>query len=130
MTTTELRESARLIWKAALNAASPATCIRNFIELRDGALWVRNKMIPIRGRLIVVGCGKASASMAQAVENILGPRVSTGLVVTKHGHALPLDRIRLHEAGHPIPDASGVEAVRETRALLTNLSADDVVLCL
>ena len=130
MTIPELRHSARLIWEAALAAANPATCIGRFLQLQDGFLTVAGNKIPLRGRIIVIGAGKASARMAQVVEGILGQRVTGGLVVTKYGHALPLERIRLIEAGHPLPDASGVRAVQETRELLKNLSEDDIVLCL
>src|SRR5215831_13030735 len=110
-TTTELRESARMIWEAALGAANPATCIRNFITVHDGVLNVAGKDITISGRLIVIGAGKASAKMAQVVADMCGDLVSGGLVVTKYGHALPLDRIHVVEAGHPIPDSQGVRAV-------------------
>src|SRR6185369_12364971 len=126
----ELRQSARLIWEASLHAANPAVCIRNFVQVRDGALWVNGEAIPMRRRIIVVGTGKASANMAQAVEELLSDHVSDGLIVTKYGHGLPLDRIRLIEAGHPIPDAAGVGAVEGIRELLRDLSEDDIVLCL
>jgi hydroxypyruvate reductase len=126
----ELRHSARLIWEAALNAASPSTCLRNFIQAADGELIVAGQKIPRKGRLFVVGTGKASAKMAQVVEEILGDRISGGLVVTKYGHASPLRRVRLMEAGHPIPDAAGMRAVEEIHQLLRGLSSDDVVLCL
>jgi glycerate 2-kinase len=130
MNTGELRHAARLIWEAALNAANPAACIRKFVQIDGDVLSVGAKHIPIRGRLIVVGTGKASARMAQVIEEIIGSYISGGLVVTKYGHALPLERVRLVEAGHPIPDAAGVQAVKETRELLKGLTRDDVVLCL
>jgi hydroxypyruvate reductase len=126
----ELRQSARQIWEAALSAANPATCIRKSVQVNDGVLSVSGKEIRIRGRLIVIGTGKASARMAQVIEEILGSHISGGLVVTKYGHSLPLQRIKLVEAGHPIPDAAGVHAVRETRELLKGLTKDDIVLCL
>ena len=126
----ELRQSARLIWEAALNAANPAICIANFIQLNDGALRVGGKKVDLRGRLIVIGAGKASAKMAQIIEQDLGSCVTSGLVVTKNGHALPLGRIGLVEAGHPIPDAAGIRAVQQTRELLRGLTKDDLVLCL
>src|SRR5215831_14190220 len=116
MNTRDLRQSARLIWEAALNAANPSTCIRNFVHLNDGVLFI--------------GARKPSAKMAQVVEEILGNSITDGLVVTKYGHALPLDRIRLIEAGHPIPDAAGIRAVQQTRELLRGLTKDDIVLCL
>ena len=70
------------------------------------------------GRVIVVGAGKAAARMAQVVEEILGAHLSDGLVVTKYDHGLPLRRIRLVEAGHPIPDANGVLLFEQMRKLL------------
>jgi hydroxypyruvate reductase len=126
----ELRQSARLIWEAALNAANPATCIRNAIQVNDGVLSVAGKEIQIRGRLIVIGAGKPSAKMAQVIEEVLGSYITGGLVVTKYGHTLPLSRIRLVEAGHPIPDNAGRRAVLETSELLRGLTKDDIVLCL
>ena len=130
MNTKELRHSARLIWEAALNAANPGTCIRKFLQLRDNVLIVGGKQIEIRGRLIVIGAGKPSAKMAQIVEEILGSYITGGLIVTKNGHALPLQRVRLVEAAHPIPDSAGVRAVHDTRELLRKLNKDDIVLVL
>ena len=130
MNITELRHSARLIWEAALNAANPATCIRNFVQFSEGILAVSSKNIPIEGKLIVIGAGKASAKMAQVIEEICGRYISGGIVVTKYGHSLALERIRLIEAGHPLPDAAGIHAVRETRELLRGLSPTDTVICL
>ena len=61
--------------------------------------------------------------MAQVIEELLGRRVTAGLVVTKYGHGLPLQRIQLVEAGHPIPDVAGVRGVQQTRELLKDLGA-------
>ena len=130
MNISELRQSAREIWEAALNAASPATCIRNFIQVAHGELSVASKEMPIRGRLIVIGAGKAAARMAQVIEELLGKYITGGLVVTKYGHGLPLQRVQLVEAGHPIPDAAGVRGVQQTRQLLKGLTSSDIVLCL
>src|SRR5215831_9738883 len=130
MNVTELRHSARLIWEAALNAANPATCTRNFVQFNEGVLTVCGKNIPIEGKLIVIGTGKPSAKMAQVIEEICGSYISGGIVVTKYGHSLALERIRLIEAGHPLPDAAGIRAVRETRELLRGLSSSDTVICL
>ena len=130
MTISELRQASRLIWEAALHAANPATCIPKFMHMNNGVLAIGGKAIPVSGRIIVVGAGKASARMAQVVEEILGNRITGGLVVTKYGHGLPLKRLRVVEAGHPIPDAAGIRAVQEMRELLSGLSEDDTVLCL
>lgn len=130
MNTPELRQSARLIWEAALNAANPGTCIRKFLQLRENLLIAGGNRLGIRGRLIVIGAGKASARMAQVVEEILGRHITGGLIVTKYGHALQLQRMRLVEAAHPIPDSAGVRAVHDTRELLRGLNKDDIVLVL
>jgi len=131
MNVRDLRESARMIWEAALDAANPATCIRNFLQVSDdNALTVGGKRVEMRGKLIVIGAGKAGARMAQVTEEILGRHITGGLVVTKYGHSLPLHRIKLVEAGHPIPDNAGIRAALDTRELLRDLTADDIVLCL
>jgi hydroxypyruvate reductase len=130
MTVSQLRQNAREIWEAALHAANPSTSLHNAIHVSDGVLTVAGRLLPLEGRLIVIGAGKAAARMAQVVEEIAGNHITGGLVVTKYGHGLDLNRIRLVEAGHPIPDESGVRAVRDTQALLTGLTPNDIVLSL
>src|SRR5688572_24764618 len=130
MTLPELRQNARQIWEAALEAANPATCLNKNLRIHHNRLSVGDKEVQIIGKLIVIGAGKAASRMAQVAEEILGDRITSGLVVTKHGHGLPLRRIRQIEAGHPIPDAAGVGAVREMRELLKGLGPKDIVLCL
>ncbi len=130
MTITELRASARAIWEAALEAARPETCVSEALQAAGDGFTVDGARYATPGRLIVVGAGKAGAAMAQTVERILGDRISTGRVVTKHGHRLPTRRIEILEAGHPVPDAAGVAAAMKVREMVRGLSSDDVVLCL
>jgi glycerate 2-kinase len=86
---------------------------------------------PPRGRTVVVGAGKAAASMALAVERSW-PAGSAleGLVITRYGHGLPLQRIRVVEAGHPVPDEHGERAAREILDLAKSLDGDDLLLVL
>ena len=79
-------------------------------------------------RILVLGAGKASARMAMALEDILGARISGGLVSVKYGHGEPLKRIEVVEAGHPVPDANGEEAARRIAGLAE--SADERTLVL
>ena len=130
MTITQLRQSARQIGDAALQRANPSACVRENLRIGEGNLWVHGRKYTLGGRLFVVGAGKASAMMAKAVEDILGDEITGGLVVTKHGHGIPLQRIEIVEAGHPVPDATGVAAVEQMRRLLSGLAAQDIVLCL
>jgi hydroxypyruvate reductase len=82
-----------------------------------------------KGRLIVIGAGKASAAMAQAVEQNWSGELS-GLVVTRYGYAVPCERIEIVEAAHPVPDAAGMHAAQRMLELVSGLNQDDLVLCL
>jgi glycerate 2-kinase len=105
------------MFDAAIASAQPALCVP--AHLPD----------PPRGRLIVIGAGKASAAMARAVEdNWSGPL--SGLVVTRYGYAVPCRHIDIVEAAHPVPDAAGMHAARRMLELVESLSEDDLVLCL
>ena len=80
------------------------------------------------GRVVVVGAGKASARMAEAVEAAWGP--CDGLVITRYGYARPCRGIEIVEAAHPVPDAAGAQATGRMLDLLTGLGPDDFVLAL
>jgi len=83
------------------------------------------------GRTLVVGAGKAAASMAAAVEASWPAEAPLGgLVITRYGHGLPLRRIRMIEAGHPVPDEAGEDAAKEILALAGALGPDDLMLVL
>ena len=114
------RELLQQMFAAAIAAAQPALCIpRNLPTAAE---------LP-GGRLIVIGAGKASAEMARQVEDHWsGPL--TGLVVTRYGYAVPCQHIEILEADHPVPDAAGLEAARRILELVSNLGAQDRVLCL
>src|SRR5277367_3177629 len=102
---------------ASINAALPSLCLPTHLPP------------PPRGRLIVIGAGKASAAMARAVEdNWSGPL--SGLVITRYGYAVPCRRIDIVEAAHPVPDAAGMHAARRMLELVGGLHVDDLVLCL
>lgn len=81
-------------------------------------------------RIWVVGAGKASATMAGAVEKILGKKITGGLINTKYEHHAPLRRIELNECGHPVPDDAGVNGARRIATIAREATEDDLVLCL
>lgn len=86
---------------------------------------------PPRGRTLAIGAGKAAASMAAAVEQHWpGDAALSGLVITRYAHSLPTRRIRVVEAGHPVPDESGEAAAREILAQVRALGKDDLLLAL
>jgi len=102
---------------AAVAAADPRHCVPPYLPT------------PPRGRTIVVGAGKAAASMAQAVEQHWSGAL-TGLVVTRYGHGVPCRRIEVVEAAHPVPDAAGQQAAARILQMVQGLTPDDLVLAL
>jgi len=111
------KELLRQMFDAAIASAQPAVCIPPHLPEAP------------RGRLIVVGAGKASAAMARAVEDHWQGPLS-GLVVTRYGYAVPCKHIEIVEAAHPVPDAAGMHAAQRMLALVGDLRAEDTVLCL
>jgi glycerate 2-kinase len=85
---------------------------------------------PPRGRVLVVGAGKAAASMAVAVERAWRHVTLDGLVITRYAHGLPTQRIRVIEAGHPVPDEAGERAAAEILRGASQLGRDDLLLAL
>jgi glycerate 2-kinase len=85
---------------------------------------------PPRGNVVVVGAGKAAASMALAVERAWPGVPMEGVVITRYAHGLPTQRIRVVEAGHPVPDEAGERAAQEILHRAQQLAADDLLLVL
>lgn len=120
MSEAKLKQHALAIFRAALDAADPAHAVH--------AHWNIN---PAEYRRVyVVGAGKASAAMAQAVERRAGSRIYAGLLNVKYGHTAPLKRIELNECGHPVPDENGVRGAERIAELAAGAGKDDLVLCL
>lgn len=106
----------RALFDRAVEVADPMRSIGAFLPERP------------EGRVIVVGAGKASARMAEAVEVAWGP--CEGLVITRYGYGRPCKGIEIVEAAHPVPDAAGLAATARMMALLNGLKSDDFVLAL
>ncbi len=122
MSSLEPEELLRALFDAAVSAAHPEAGMRHYLPE------------PPKGRVIVVGAGKASAAMARALEEMWLERHHgvplEGLVVTRYGHGLACSQIEVVEASHPIPDAAGEEAARRILALVQGLTQDDLVIAL
>ena len=126
------RQDALTIFRAALKAADPVLAVRRFLR-REGHLLIAGaKRYPLRRfeRIFVLGAGKASASMAGAVETILGARITGGLIVTKYDHGLALKRVQLVESAHPVPDEAGVKGARRLGEIADQAGAQDLVIML
>jgi hydroxypyruvate reductase len=107
----------RRMFDAAIDSAQPALHIRRYLPS------------PPRGRVLVVGAGKASAAMAQALENAWhGPL--RGIVVTRGGYLVPCRQVEIIQGSHPVPDASSVRAAQRILGSVQGLSPDDLVIAL
>jgi hydroxypyruvate reductase len=127
-----MRQQARKIFNAALRAVDPEEAIFHHLKLADEVLTVGERSFPLKdyNRILIVGAGKADAPMARAVERLLGQHVSDGIILVKDGHGLPLTRIRIHEASHPVPDERGVSGTEEVLSLVRDADEQDLVICL
>ncbi len=128
----ELRRAARQILDAAIRAVDPGEAIHHRLLRQGDALQIGEEVTYLSGirRIVVVGCGKAAAPMAVAVEEILGDRPTSGVVVTKYGHGQQTKRVRVLESGHPVPDQAGVEGSQAVLKALEGLSPEDLVIVL
>jgi hydroxypyruvate reductase len=127
-----LRRDALSIFHSALAAVDPEEAVRRHLKFESGVLSVQDRRFDLNAseRVWVVGAGKAVAPMAKAIEDLLGDRIDAGLLVVKDGHGLPLAKIRVREAGHPVPDERGVSGTLEILDLLHGAGERDLVICL
>lgn len=105
------------LFAAAVDAARPEHCLVPHLPPRP------------KGRIIIIGAGKASAAMARVAEQHLDGPVS-GCVVTRYGHAVACDHIRIIEAAHPVPDEAGERAAQLILEQVRGLTPDDLVIAL
>jgi glycerate 2-kinase len=126
-----MRQHAREIFQAALKAVDPVEAILRHVKQVDDGLQIGAHRFKFEDydRILVSGAGKAGAAMAQALEDLLGNRISDGVVVVKEGHGLPLQHVRLHEAGHPVPDARGIRGAEDVLTLVSAAGERDLMIC-
>ncbi len=121
---TDRRPLLHAIFDAAVAAAHP-----------DVVLSAHLRPVP-KGRVICLAAGKGAAAMAVAAERYyldelkLAPARLTGIATTRHGHGLPTRRIRVVEAGHPVPDEAGLRGAEDTLKLAQSAEAGDLLLVL
>ncbi len=126
--------TARALFDAALDAADPRQAVRRALQCDGDRLRVLSREYDLARvhRVFVIGFGKASAAMAQGVEEILGAKITRGWVTVKYGYTAPLatDKIYLHQAGHPLLDENSLRGTRAILELLDSADENDLVLCL
>lgn len=116
----------------ALNAVASDRAVLNALRLEGEVLHVGDRQYDLSSyeRITCLGAGKASASMARALKQVLGDRLRGGLVVTKYDHGLAIRGIRVMESGHPVPDAEGEAGSCELLSQAHPTTEKDLVFCL
>jgi glycerate-2-kinase len=127
-----IRPLLRKLIVRGLDAVDARRAIGRAISRNGEKLVIGRRRYDLRHfeRVVVLGAGKATASMAQAVEQRLGSWLQGGFVVVKHGHVVPTRRIVVAEAGHPVPDRSGQRAAARLCAMASELGRRDLLIVL
>lgn len=132
-----MRTEAEAIFKASVRRVDPYEATMNFVRLKAGRLELGSQEkaevtldLDAFDRVFVVGGGKATAPMAKALEDLMGPRIDRGLINVKYGFGEPLSRMAVTEAGHPLPDEAGVTGTKRILGLLEEAKETDLVFSL
>ena len=127
-----MRSDAQRIFAAGVAAVDPVTAVQRAVRCEGESLVVAETRYDLRRyvHFYVIGAGKAGATMAQGLETVLSNRISTGAVTIKYDHTVPVKQVVLREAGHPIPDAAGVQGAQAIMQLAQRAGAEDLVFCL
>lgn len=127
-----LRKDAVEIFEAGLSAVAPETAIKRFCQLEGHMFTVGQQEydLALFDKVLVLGAGKGSASMAKAIEQLLGDYISAGVIAVKYGHVKDLEKIQLREAGHPVPDMNGHAAARTLFNMASHADEKTLIICL
>lgn len=119
-------------YEAALGAVEPQRIIKSQLTLNNNILVVHGHSLELKRfkNIFVIGAGKASGSMAEALEDLLGERISRGIVNVPHGLEHKTGRIIINHAGHPVPDEPGVYGARAMAELAGQAGVEDLLICL
>jgi len=128
------REICLRLLEKALEAVDPRKIVKSAVKLVDNTIQIQGQTFNLTptGRILVIGAGKASGAMAEALEEILGDRIGQGVVnIPRNTKSLyDTERIELNEAGHPTPDHAGELGTRKMLAILSDIRSNDVVISL
>lgn len=132
---TQLNRKARALaletLEYALKMVDPGQIVKSKVSLKDSILSADGYSFDLKRfkSIYLVGGGKASGLMAKALEEILGDRITEGLVNVPPGSMYKTNIVKLHEASHPVPDETGVEGTRRMLQIAGQARNDDLVIC-
>ncbi|MBW1857156.1 MAG: glycerate-2-kinase family protein, partial [Deltaproteobacteria bacterium] len=119
------------IFTAGVKAVDPERAVQKYVRRQGNQLFVGDcsYILDTYRRIFLIGAGKGTAPMAKALEDILGERLTKGLIIVKYGHGIPLEKTQILEAAHPIPDDAGLRATEELLKLAQECTKEDLILC-
>jgi len=125
-------QTAEQIFLAGVKGVLPGKLIGDLMTVRGSHLKIGYQDYDLDkiNKIYVIGAGKASASMGHYVENVLGKRISEGHIITKYGSYVKLKKIKVTEAGHPVPDHNSFMATEDVLRVADKASDNDLVICL
>lgn len=128
----KLHKHASGIFYAGLAAVEPEAAVKRFCSRRKNFLLIGGLKYNLGkfDNIFVIGAGKAGAPMSSAIEDLLGERITEGIVNVKYGHVASLKHVKLVEAGHPVPDKNGLAGASKILNLAKKAGRDDLVICL
>lgn len=129
----EARSTVLGVLESSLAALDGQRAVRNVVSLEENILRIGQQSWDLndKGRIIVVGAGKACNAMARGLEDVLGDRIAQGLVIVKRVEPIDkLERIALVEGGHPLPDVNGLQAAQEILSMVDSADPDDLLIVL
>ena len=120
------------IINAGIDAATPSKLMKDKMKYIDGILYINDEAFDLKrfDKVFVIGFGKVSALMALEIENILGKRISDGLIITNNSDHSHLDIIKVKIGNHPILDEKVVTASKEILDICNQATEKDLVICL
>jgi len=123
---------AEQIFMSGVESVMPARIIEKNVFKKNETLFIAGHEVNLESveNIYVIGAGKASAKMGEAIENILDDRITGGQIVVKYGHACELKFVNVSEAGHPLPDYNGYAATQNILNIVTQANENDLVICL
>ncbi|HYJ16609.1 MAG TPA: glycerate kinase [Candidatus Limnocylindria bacterium] len=128
----QLRSDAVGIFNAAVKSADAANAVTSQVHVNDAAIEVARRVYPLANfrSVFIVGAGKAAVPMARTMEMLLGERLTGGIVVAPYGQPQMLQKVRVHEAAHPIPDLAGLAGARLIAGIAGQASAHELIFVL
>jgi glycerate 2-kinase len=126
------RQHALEIYKEAVEAANPKKCVLDYLSLEDEVLTIESKPYDLKefDSIYAIAFGKAASAMAEGVEEVLGNRLSGGMVISNSQPERKFNKLGFHLCGHPVPDERSILAANDVMSILGTAGEKDLVIFL